>query len=143
MLVAVLLVGAIYLRMWDPHVDARTLVWRQAAQMIGQRPVLGWGGNALDHRVFFLTPRTELRWNFLFNEWLQAWLEFGVLAPALALGYAVALARRLRHRVAVAGECLPAAAFVLLTSGFSIPFHIGPVALLAALMLGTLDRRLV
>ena len=89
-----------------------------------------------------MTPRTELRWNFVFNEWLQAWLELGLVAPALAIGYLVTLLRRLRDRVVEMAELAPALAFLLLASLFSIPLRIGPVALAAALVLGQMERRL-
>ena len=133
-------VGLGYLVLADPQgAGTRPLIWKQTAHLIGLRPFAGWGPNAVDRRVILLTPATQLRWNYVFNEWLQAWLEFGVLAPLLAAGYLVALGRRLRGRVVSAGALVPALAILLLASLFSIPLRIGPVALLAALVLGRLD----
>ena len=52
------------------------------------------------------------------------------------------LGRRLRGRVSAGAELAPVLAILLAASCFSIPFRIGPVALLAALVLGQLERRL-
>ena len=141
-LLGVGLLGGLYVAAVDPQVGARPLIWRQTAQVIALRPFSGYGPNALDHRVIVMTPASALRWNFVFNEWLQAWLELGVLAPMLAAGYLVSLLRRLRGRAFAAAELTPALAILLLASLFSIPMRIAPVALLAALVLGQLDRRL-
>ena len=134
--------GVLYFVIWDPHVGLRWLIWKQAAQLAGLRPFAGWGPNAVDHRLLLLVPAQEVRWNFIFNEWLQAWLELGLLGPGLALGYVLAVGRRLRGRLATAAELAPVFVIVLLASCFSIPFRIGPVALLAALALGQMERRL-
>ena len=135
--------GLVYVLVADPQgAGSRPAIWLQTLHHIGQRPLAGWGPNALDHRVILMTPRTELRWNFVFNEWLQAWLELGLVAPALAIGYLVTLLRRLRDRVVEMAELAPALAFLLLASLFSIPLRIGPVALAAALVLGQMERRL-
>ena len=138
----VLLVGGLYFLRWDPHVGLRFVIWKQAAHVAGLRPFAGWGPNAVDHRVLLLVPAQEVRWNFIFNEWLQAWLELGLLGPGLALGYVVSMGRRLQARLAPAAELAPVFLIVLLASFFSIPFRIGPVALLAALALGQMERRL-
>ena len=89
-----------------------------------------------------ITPQTNLRWNFVFNEWLQGALEFGLPGVVCAGGFLTSLAWRLRGRWTAAAELVPAAVIVLLASLFSIPFRIGPVALLAALVFGQLDRRI-
>ena len=143
LVLAIALAGVSYVRVMDPQgAGLRPLIWGQTVQLIGQRPLVGWGPNALDRSVIVLTPKTELRWNFIFNEWLQAWLELGVLGPGLALGYVVTVVRRLRGRMERATELAPVFLIVLLASFFSIPFRIGPVALLAALALGQMERRL-
>ena len=134
--------GVLYFVVWDPHVGLRWLIWKQAAHLAGLRPFAGWGPNAVDHRLLLLVPAQEVRWNFIFNEWLQAWLELGLLGPGLALGYVVSMGRRLQARLAPAAELAPVFLIVLLASFFSIPFRIGPVALLAALALGQMERRL-
>lgn len=142
LVLAVGLLGGAYVVMADPHVGSRPLIWQQTLQLIGLRPFVGWGPNALDHRVILLSPVMEVRWNFVFNEWLQGWLELGLVAPALAAGYLVTLVRRLRGRVSAAAELAPVLVILLAASLFSIPFRVGPAALLAALCLGQMERRL-
>lgn len=140
-----LLVAAVfgYLWFWDPQgAGMRPLIWRQMVHLIGLKPVLGWGPNAIDHRVILMTPVNALRWNFGFNEYLQAALELGLPALVCALGFIVTTAWRLVRRAPAGAELAPAFAFLVLVAAFSIPFRIGPVALVAALVLGQLDRRL-
>lgn len=144
--VAVGLVGLLalgYLARFDSQgIASRPVAWRVAGTLIAERPFMGWGPNAVDHRVVLNTPTLALRWNFLFNEWLQGWVELGALAPALALGYLVALLRRVRGRLVATAELLPALVILLVATTFSIPLRIGPVALLGALVLGQMQRRL-
>ena len=123
-------------------VGLKAAAWAEGLRAVAERPWIGWGPNALDHRVFLVTPRYAVYWNFLFNEWIQGALELGVLAPVCALGFAVSLVRRLRGRIAEVGALAPAALIIAVASLVSIPFRIGPVALLAALVFGRLDRRL-
>lgn len=143
LVVAVLGAAGAYLWSYDPQgAGLKPLVWGQAVALIREKPWLGWGPNALDHSVFILTPQVANYWNFVFNEWLQGALELGVAAPLLAAGFLGSLLWRLRGRVEQAAELVPALVILVAASLFSIPFRIGPVALLAALTLGQLDRRL-
>ena len=138
--VMLLLVGAWFAAVRDPQGPGlRPLVWTQAAVLAAQRPVFGWGPNALGYRILLIHPATKELWNFLFNEWLQASMELGVPAAVLAGGWLVHTGLRLRGRWARTGEALPACLILLAASTFSIPFRIGPTALLAALYLGRLE----
>ena len=129
---------AAYVGLYDPQgVGYRPLAWRAAWQTSGLRPWTGYGVNALDYRV--IIDSDVGRWNYLFSEWLQWRLETGVIGVGLAMGYLGWLAVRL-HRTWPKGRPLVAPALVVLVlSVVSIPFRIGPVALLAALYLGRLD----
>ena len=72
-------VGLAYVLVADPQgAGSRPVIWRQTVPLIAARPLLGWGPNSLDYRVLLLIPRTEQRWNFVFNEWLQAAMEMGI-----------------------------------------------------------------
>ena len=133
-----LVVAAVLVR--DPQgLGRRPTGWAIAARLAWERPLVGWGPNAVDHRIQIVDATTNNRWNFFFNEWLQGAVELGVIGPALAAGYLVSLARRLRGRWLACGEALPAALALLAVSLFSIPLRIGPTALLAALYLGRLE----
>lgn len=135
-----LILGVWFVAVRDPGgMGLRPVVWTQAVVLAAQRPLLGWGPNALGYRIHLIHPATNERWNFLFNDWLQAALELGVAAPALAVGWLGSTLWRLRGRWAQTGEALPALLVLLAASTFSIPLRIGPTALLAALYLGRLE----
>lgn len=133
---SLLLVYGLVLDSQGPNV--KPTIWRSAIHVVNAKPWIGWGPNAVDYRVIMQTT-DGLRWNFVFNEWLQGALEFGWMAPALALGYLVTLIRRAWGRVRWSDAHWLALGILLAWSLFSIPFRIGPVALLAALYLGRLD----
>ena len=129
--------GAAYM-LWRDRApqEWRPTIWRAAAGIIATRPVVGYGVNALDITAVIDSPVG--RWNFLQNEWLQTTLEMGVLGLACAVGYTTALARRCWRQWRE--ECVVAAGMLVIVSCVSIPFHVGPVALLAACYLGRLDQ---
>ena len=140
LLVSLVIGSAWFLTRVDPQgLGLRPAGWAIAARLAWERPLVGWGPNAVDHRIQIVDATTNNRWNFFFNEWLQGAVELGVIGPALAAGYLVSLARRLRGRWLACGEALPAALALLAVSLFSIPLRIGPTALLAALYLGRLE----
>lgn len=144
--VMVVMIGglAAYTYAFDPQgLGMRPMVWARLVDAIRAHPILGWGPNALDYRMVIVTPATALRWPFGFNEYLQGAAEFGLPGLALALGFVGSLVWRLRGRWTLAGELLPALVILLLVAGFSIPFRVGPAALLGALYLGRLSGRLV
>lgn len=124
----------------DPQgVGLKSTLWQTTLFLIDQRPWTGWGPNAVTYAVFPFQPQNNLLWNFLFNEWLQGALEFGLPALTFAAGYVMTLACRgwrCRFRL---GELAPALLILVAVSTFSIPFRIGPVALLSALYLGRFD----
>lgn len=124
----------------DPHNfdGVRTLAWRQGWHVATLHPWLGWGPNAVDHRLVMVDVQGA-RLNFLFNEYLQSAVEMGFAAPALAIGYGCALLRRIWRAAAWAHAGVPALVMVAVTASFSIPYRIGPVALLSALYLGRLQ----
>ena len=139
--IGLLVLAGAYLIWVDPPThEWRPIVWRSALSVIETRPIVGYGMNALDNTVVISSPVG--RWNFLQNEWLQLALETG----GLGLGVVVAYTGRLLWRMASAwerlGELVPAILILLAVSLFSIPFRIGPVALLAALYLGRAERLL-
>lgn len=115
----------------------RPLIWSILLQFFAHRPWLGWGPNALEHVVIIDSPVG--RWNFGFSEWLQGGMELGIGAVLIAAAYVGWQAWRLRSRWRLAGVLVPAFGMLVAISVFSIPFRIGPVALLAALYLGRLD----
>ena len=118
----------------------KRLVWAQTWHVAMLSPWVGWGPNALDYRVQMYQPGAAARWNFVFNEWLQGALEFGLVGVALAGCYAFLIAWRVARRWRQCSpDVLAGAAILFLASTFSIPFRIGPVALLGALYLGRLD----
>jgi hypothetical protein len=127
----------------DPQgAGLRPLIWKQAVQVAALRPVLGWGPNAVDYRIIIETPAQAVRWNFIFNEYLQGWLELGGVGVFLAGGFLASLFWRLRSRWSEAGELVPALVILLVVASFSIPFRSGPAALVTAVILGQLERRL-
>lgn len=117
------------------------IITQQAWQLAQMRPVSGWGVNAVDTRLIIQRPRTRERWNFLFNEWLQGLVEVGAVGVLVALGYLGDLGRRLWRPGALrhAQELGLALGLLVGLSVISIPFRVGPVALLAACYLGRLD----
>lgn len=143
--VALLVIATWFLMVRDPQgLGRRPMIWRHTVSLIALRPVVGWGPNALGHRIHLwrsLPGRVvgQERWNHVFSEWLQGALELGLIGPALAAGYVLSLGWRLRRRWADAQEALPGALVLLIVSLFSIPLRIGPVALLGALYLGRLE----
>ena len=150
------LVVGIWAWQLDPQgFGPKPTVWRSLGLVVARQPVLGAGPNALGYSVRTFQPvpiqdgtgvtadrHETLEWNFAFNEWLQGTVEFGVVGLALAAAYVGSLIWRLRRRWTLVGECAPAFLILLATSLGSIPFRIGPVALLSALYLGRLDALL-
>lgn len=138
----VVLTGGLAAYAWSMDTQGpgrRPLIWHQLVGLIQMSPVVGWGPNAIDYRAILITPGTALRWNFGFNEYLQGAAELGLPGLALALGFVGARAWRLRGRWGQAGELLPGLVILIIVAAFSIPFRIGPVALLAAFYLGRLE----
>ena len=132
--------GFAYLWRYDAQgAGLKPLVWSQTLQLIRAKPLIGWGPNAFDHSVFILTPQIANYWNFVFNEYLQGWLELGAIGLVPVAGYLATLGWKLRRCWRAAGELIPALAILLITAAVSIPMRIGPVALLAALVLGRLE----
>lgn len=129
----------LYVWLLDPAGLAhRWVIWQHAWALSLIRPVVGWGPNAVGHRLRIQAAGE--RWEFLHQEWLQGALEFGWVGVALALATAVSFAlaawRRGLADVATAGFLA-----VLVASCFAIPFRIGPTAFLSALYLGRLMSR--
>ena len=131
--------AAIYFTRIDPGgLGGRWLIWHNAWALGWMSPIVGWGPNAVGYRL--VTMAANERWDFVFSEWLQGFVEFGAVGVGLALGYLISTAWRLRRRwAAIEWEVLAGAACLVAVSVFSIPFRIGPVALLAAIYLGRLD----
>lgn len=138
--VGLVVLGVLWL---DPQgAGLRPLIWKQMVQVALLRPWVGWGPNAIDYRIVIETPAQAVRWNFVFNEYLQGWVELGGVGLFLAGGFLASTFWRLRTRWAEAAELVPALAILLLVASFSIPFRSGPAALVTAVILGQLERRL-
>lgn len=115
-------------------------VWVTSLNLALMQPWTGWGPNALGYRVhIILGDRDE--YAFAFNEWVQGALEFGFPTVLLAAGYVGFVLARMRRRPDLA-ELRPAFVSIVLLTMFSIPFRVGPAALLVAVWLGQLEGRL-
>lgn len=132
---AALAVG--YVSLIDPQgLGHRPMIWSAAWSALWLKPWAGWGLNAVDHHL--VVTSSVGRWNFLFSEWLQWALETGLIGAGLVAGYVVWLAARLVRTWPAGRALLAPAGMLFVLSLASIPFRIGPVALLAALYLGRL-----
>ncbi len=91
LVIPAMLVGVYFLK--KDSADGRLLIWRCTCQMIGERPLTGWGSGAfkahyLDWQAaYFRThPQSRFAWladnvNHPFNEYLNVCLMYGI--PAL------------------------------------------------------------
>ena len=121
----------------DPQgLGGRPATWLYAVVMIAAKPLTGWGLNVLGNTLYLVDPKINEHWGFLFNEYLQISVELGLPALLLVVIYMTTTFRVLKGRQW--GELAPAVLALAITSAFSIPFRIGPTALLAALYLGRL-----
>lgn len=139
---AVVVIGAgLFWWFLDPQgVGWRPTIWRAGFGVFLAKPITGWGLNAVDYSILVDSPVG--RWQFLQNEWLQLGVETGVMGLGVVVAYAWSLLWRMASAWERLGELVPAVLMLLVVSLFSIPFRIGPVALLGALYLGRTERLL-
>ena len=102
----------------------RARIWHLADSWLVEHPLLGIGPG------LWSTATTQLHAH---NEFLQAWLEFGYLAPVIFVGYAVSVWRRWALKAAVPVAAMLAAA---VNCAVSFPMHIAPTALIILAWVG-------
>lgn len=126
----------------DPQgLGSRPMLWQHVASLVALKPIAGWGLNAYGNRLTTFSVFDE-QFDYVHSDYLQGALEVGLIGLGLALLYLATTAWRLRLRWREAGESVAVLATLAVVAVFSHPLHIGPVALLAALHLGYLERGL-
>lgn len=127
--------------------EPRLQLWKSAIELIEERPILGYGmSRAQDEFAQVSTKYTDDVYNDFWhdqiavldthNQYLQAWLEFGVFGFVLVLMiYIVPMFIDTRHRllsVMIFGLCMFQSLFdMFITGSFCIPYTILALMMLA------------
>lgn len=139
-------------------IEWRKMVWKVSGQMIRERPILGNGPGSF--RLLFLSHQAEIlkrpenrslasmvEWgiDFAHNDYLEIWVEFGLVGLALFVWFLASLlvsltkAARMLNRSLWYGGAVLAGFFTLLSHGMvSFPFHIWPTAVTFFILSGLL-----
>lgn len=120
--------------------NGRLQIWAAGIEYLKGHWVTGIGiGHwkwAFQLPVFFIDPGGGLRASMAHNEFLQMFVEMGMVFPVIAIGYVVHLVRKSKDIVSTM-----AMASVLASCCYHFLFHIGTTAMMAATWVAIWQRK--
>lgn len=135
----------------EQNLDVRLDLYVQVLQMIGARPLLGYGGGAFElaYPLFHQPPVSpDLVWDKAHNTYLALWAELGIVFGSIPVVLFVAAFRRILANVggpdgaiAIAGLGAITVAAVHSLTDFSLEIEANVIILLAVVAVATPDVR--
>ena len=135
----IILLTGFFLFVDKPNLD-RVVIWKKlVAQTFGWNRIVGQGmGRFINLRIY---DKTKTRWDNPHNEFLQIYLELGIIGLLLFLGYLIDLFVRLIKFCKTEVEVMLFAGItvILVNSLGMFPFQLAPTAFLGIVYFGLLE----